>query len=100
MLSISTRRLLPIHSSITKTTLPFSIIRTYSDHPGATANSKDFAQKERSEETRYMRQKEAEDLKKLKSELDQHKKKLSELEENMLSLFFLGGRFTKIYSSN
>ncbi|KAH9821334.1 hypothetical protein DFH28DRAFT_952322 [Melampsora americana] len=88
MLSISTRHLLPTSSSLMKTSLPTSLMRTYSDHPGATATSKDFSQKERSEEVRYMRQKEAEDLKKLKSELDSHKKKLSELEENLLSLFF------------
>ncbi|KAG0140249.1 hypothetical protein CROQUDRAFT_53543, partial [Cronartium quercuum f. sp. fusiforme G11] len=54
-----------------------------SDEAGSAANSKEFSQRERSEELRYVREKEAEDMRKFRAELDRQKKKLDELEASV-----------------
>merc|ERR1712137_156207 len=50
---------------------------------GSVASSKDFKQREKSEELRYAREKEAQELKKLREELTKHKHKLEQLENSI-----------------
>ncbi|MBW0541709.1 hypothetical protein O181_081424 [Austropuccinia psidii MF-1] len=53
------------------------------ENPGAVSESKGFKDRERSEEARYIRSKEASELKKLRQELEKQKAKIDELEKSV-----------------
>ncbi|CAH7681592.1 expressed protein [Phakopsora pachyrhizi] len=53
------------------------------DDSGKVASSKEFKQREQGEEARYVREKEAAELRKLREELGKQQKKIDELESRL-----------------
>ncbi|KAI8446879.1 hypothetical protein BY996DRAFT_6421855 [Phakopsora pachyrhizi] len=58
----------------------------YPDDSGKVASSKEFKQREQGEEARYVREKEAAELRKLREELGKQQKKIDELESRLSTL--------------
>ncbi|KAF8491956.1 hypothetical protein JB92DRAFT_3147569 [Gautieria morchelliformis] len=56
--------------------------RAYSDYPGSVAQSQGFGKKEKAHEDQYARQKEMEELKKIREQLKLMAEKVENLEKN------------------